>query len=125
MWSYKCYVTRERPNLWAYWYAQNPGLRGAHDATFRILEQRDVWQRPNFKILKKRGGLGEVLFKANKVQWRVFGFFGPNDKEFIVLGCGYHKDRVYKPRDIIKTCHAHMLEVKDDPKNAKPCRRPQ
>lgn len=90
-----------------------------------MLEQMDRWRLPNFKILKNAGGMGEVLFSANNVQWRVFGFFGPAEKEFIVLGCGSHKGRVYDPKSIINTCVARMREVTDDARNAKRCLRPQ
>ena len=90
-----------------------------------MLEQMDRWQRPNFRTLKNARGMGEIQFSAIKVHWRVFGFFDPVEKEFIVLGCGNHKGRVYAPKSIIKTCVARMREVTDDPRKAKRCVRPQ
>lgn len=125
MWTYRCYVKRDCPNLWEKWYVENPTLQGAHDRVFYVLEQRNPWTGPNYKRLEDRKGLCEVKFQANNVQWRIFGFFSGNSKEFVVLGVGNHKGKVYKPKSILDTCSKRMKEVQDDPKLATTCERPQ
>jgi hypothetical protein len=127
MWSYRCYVTGETPNLWAGWYEREKDMRGRHDQAFRILEQRDPWTKPHWKVLSGRGGLGEVLLRGGSKEWRIFGFIqrheGPR-REFLVCGIGYHKDRVYTPRTIMDICEERMGEIKSDGSKAEICGRP-
>lgn len=123
MWSYKCYVSSDEPNLWAHWYASNEGVQGAHDSVFEMLEQMPSWAPPNFKKLTDCDGLCEVIFKAEKAQYRVFGFFN-GERTFTVVGMGTHKQKVYTPRSIIDTCIKRMKEIRKDQSLARECIRP-
>ena len=47
---------------------------------------RQFWRRPQFDLLAEPyQGIGEIRFKADRKQFRVFGFFGPRAQQFILL----------------------------------------
>lgn len=125
MWTYRCYNDGKDPNLWQRWYRANKAARGAHDNAFRMLEQREEWQEPNAKHLGK--GLIEVKFKGvDKRQWRIFGYHTAGEhRDFTVIGVGYHKDRVYTPRDAIPKAREIKADIEHGRAEAYPCERPQ
>jgi hypothetical protein len=121
-WTYKCYDDGKSPSLWQRWYDDTPAAQGSFDAALNFLEALEVWQEPN---ARKIGDLIEIKCKGGGIQHRVFGFYSTGEKQkFIVLGFGDHKDRVYNPKDILKTCTRRRKEVEDDPSKAKDCTRP-
>ena len=126
MWTYKCYVTNDSPNLWAKWYEQNPSEQGRHDAVFEALEQIAPWREPYAKALKGShlAGIIEVRLRGTR-QWRIFGFYGEQRQEFILVAIGYHKGSVYSPKDALETAKRRMEEIRRDGSNAKECNRPQ
>jgi len=127
MWAYRCYVTSERPNLWAAWYAeQSDEVRAKHDSTFSFLEARVEWGKPHYHPLKGKIRLGEVTLKG-KVAWRIFGFRRTTDgvREFVVTDIGYHKDKVYSPHGLIARAQRRAEEIENDLSKSKPCERPQ
>lgn len=120
-WTFRCYSDGRSPSLWQRWYDANPSAQGAFDATLNIILQQEVWRAPNTKAFDQ---LIEIRFKGGGVQHRIFGFYGGQKQQFIVLGTGYHKDKVYHPKDILKTCKYRRKEVEDDPAKATDCARP-
>src|SRR5215510_3229512 len=103
MWTYRCYNDGSLPNIWKSWYDNTPDVQGSHDSVFDALEQIRNWKPPYTKILNhKREAIVEVRL-SGAVEWRVFGYYGPTRMEFIVLGVGHHKQRVYYPPDILNT----------------------
>ena len=124
MWTYHCYDDAKSPNLWERWYRANRAAQGAHDATFRIIEQQEIWGRPNVKALGK--GLIEVKFKgADRLQWRVFGFYTPGKRQdFTVTAIGYHKDEAYTPREVMELARRRKAEIETGDAKACPCERP-
>lgn len=124
LYTYRCYVEGQEPNLWQRWYSQNPAFQGTHDSIFEILEQQDQWGQPYTKKLKNCDGLIEVCLNGN-IQWRIFGFWGSKRKEFIVVAVGNHKQNVYTPRNILKTAKSIMNKIRAGNLGAKTCERPQ
>lgn len=124
MWTYRCYVDGARPNLWLDWYDSAPDAHGSHESVFDALEQMDNWRAPYSKIINRKERIIEARVTGD-VQWRVFGFFGEPRKEFIVLGIGHHKQRVYYPPDILTTIVKRKKEVEKDIGKAVPCVRPK
>lgn len=61
------------------------------------------WHTPHAKKLQGVKDLYEIRFKANGVQHRPLGFFGPGPSEFTILILATHKDDVYKPSSAIDT----------------------
>ncbi|WP_419906866.1 type II toxin-antitoxin system RelE/ParE family toxin [Hoeflea sp.] len=127
MWKYRCYITNDEPNLWSAWYSdQSEAVRAKHDTAFEFLEARIEWDMPRYRKLQNHRGLGEVRLHGN-VQWRIFGFCHTeqNDRQFVVLAIGNHKQQRYSPQDVLKTAAKRMNEVRNDPEKAERCERPE
>ncbi len=127
MLEYKCYISRDKPNLWSKWYfQQSEEVQGKHDTAFEFLEQRKDWNLPHFNKLSGRGGIGEVRL-SGKVAWRIMGFRNTVDgiQFFIVVDNGFHKDNNYNPRKPIDEAHKRIEAVKNDPRKAESCKRPK
>lgn len=62
---------------------------------------RDLWVRPDYAPFDPE--IGEIRFKSNNLQHRVFGFFLAEAKQYVMLlGCT-KKGRIYTPRDAEET----------------------
>jgi hypothetical protein len=120
-WTCKCYDDGVQTNLWQRWFDENSDFQGHHDSVFDFLEQQLSWRMPQYRPM---GDIGEVRVFAT-VQHRVFGFFGPQRQQFIVLITGYHKDKVYKPKEVIAVANRRMKEILKNPNKAIACARPR
>ena len=123
MWTYRCYDDGSDPNLWQRWYVQNPDAHGSHDAVFRMLEQMKAWREPHAKLLKNYDQLVEIRLSGD-LEHRIFGMYAAG-RQFIVLATGYHKQKVYSPKDVLKTATKRKKEVLLDPERTVPCVRPE
>jgi hypothetical protein len=124
MWKYRCYDDGGgEPNLWKRWYDATPDVPGSHDSVFEGLETMVNWREPWTKFFDKEARIIEVRLSGD-VEWRVFGFHSGARQEFVVLGVGYHKGKVYTPHDIRKTLIKRKKEIEADPGKAVPCARP-
>lgn len=61
-------------------------------------QRREKWTRPFYDTL--RDGVGEVRFKANRIQHRALGFFGPDQNEFTFLILATKTNRFNPPNAI-------------------------
>lgn len=122
MWTYRCYDDGKSPNLWQRWYAETSGAQGAHDANFEILEQQPQWKPPHTKFFDKPNRIIEVRLQGT-VKHRILGVYG-KEREFIVLGACYHKQKVYFPHDIRRTVIKRKNEIDADNSKAIRCERP-
>jgi len=66
------------------------------------IPKRD-WKKPHALKLQGATDIYEIRFKANKVEQRPFGYFGPKNDEFTILEWATHKQDIYDPSDAIKT----------------------
>jgi hypothetical protein len=57
---------------------------------------RHFWRRPQFDLLGEAyQGIGEIRFKVERKQFRVFGFFGPQSMQFTLLhACGKQRSNL-------------------------------
>ena len=70
---------------------EKPG-RVAIDAQLRYLEETENW---TYKEIKKRKGtehIYELIIKANKIQYRPLGCYGPGQGQFTILLGATEKD---------------------------------
>ena len=72
---------------------------------------REEWRQPHAKQLKGYQNLVEVIFKADRVQLRAVGFFGPLLGQFTITVLCTHKQNVYSPRDALDTAAKRKREV--------------
>src|SRR6266511_4769345 len=73
---------------------------------------RQFWRRPQFDL---RGepyqGIGEIRFRAERKQFRVFGFFGPRAQQFTLLhACIKQRSDISNEMDIAAQ-RKHLLAV--------------
>ena len=117
-WTFYSYVSARGTSLAEDWLeGQTPAVQARFEAAFRHLEQqpREVWKRPHFDTLKGEcSGLGEIRFKADSVQHRPIGFFGPNRGEFTFLLFAIEKDNSFIPKRACKTARQRKSKVLDD-----------
>jgi hypothetical protein len=124
MWKYRCYDDGDGSvDLWKRWYDATLDVQGSHDSVFDGLETMVTWREPWTKFFDKEARIIEVRLSGD-VEWRVFGFYGGARQEFVVLGLGYHKGKVYTPRGIKTTLINRKREIEVDPRKAVPCARP-
>ena len=69
------------------------------------------WHEPKAKKLHGYKELYEIRFKANGVQQRPIGFFGPESNQFTILIWATHKQRVYKPAEALDTADRRRKAV--------------
>lgn len=123
MWTFSCYDAGTEPNLWREWYDDNPACQGSHDSVFDILEQRAPWAEPHAK--KLGDDVIEVrLSGSDRTEWRIFGCYH-GKLHFVVVAIGFHKGRVYSPKDIKNTAQKRVAGIKSGAIGIKACERPQ
>jgi hypothetical protein len=62
-----------------------------------------AWHEPEAKKLQGVKEIYEIRFKAENVQYRPLGVFGPSDGDFTIRIRSNKKQNVYKPANAIKT----------------------
>jgi Phage derived protein Gp49-like (DUF891) len=63
---------------------------------------RHLWRRPQFDLLSEPyQGIGEIRFKVERKQFRVFGIFGPKPMQFtMVHACGKQRSNLRREMNI-------------------------
>lgn len=102
IWTLKGYVLNNGENVVDEWYCRlSPKAQAVFDARWDHLSvhPRSDWAYPYFKMLSggKCSGLGEIRFKADNVQQRPIGYFGPARGEFTILICAIEKGSRFEP----------------------------
>lgn len=69
------------------------------------------WKKPHAIKLQGVTDIYEIRFKANGIQFRPFGFFGPGPNEFTILVWATHKQDIYDPNDAIKTADTRRKDI--------------
>src|SRR5882724_12745986 len=105
-WRYRCYVAEGGRDPIRDWYA-----RQSQECRRRFLGRAQAlrslppeeWELPLFRWLRREGqGLGEIRFKADRVQQRVLGFRGPEPDLFTFLFLAKEKGNQFVPRNSIE-----------------------
>lgn len=94
-----------------------PKVQAALAARMVYLRQqkREGWTRPHYDLL--RNGVGEVRFKAERINYRALGFFGPGRNEFTF--CFFAtKTSGFDPRNAVDIAVARKEWVEKSPLRA-------
>lgn len=116
LWTIRAYKTGGGRDVLKEWYdAQTVTVQARFDARIEFLAQcpRPEWKREAFDLLSG-GGLGEIRFKADRVQHRPIGYFGPGRMEFTILICAKEKGDRFVPRDACDIAENRKTEVEND-----------
>ena len=120
IWTFRCYcASAGKRDVIRDWYdSESPEAQAEFDNAIDFLRQRQrqEWKRPQFDLLRANcAGLGEIRIRANSVQHRIIGFFGPKHLEFTLLLAAKEKDRKFIPKGACLTAQRRKLEVESDP----------
>jgi len=119
LWTFRSYVDPNGAEAVAEWYGQQSAkVQAKFDERLRNLQQMrpDEWRDPYSKQLHGEcDGLVEIRFKANRVQHRPLGFFGPGRMEFTVLFFAVEKGDRFVPRDACERALRRRDAVVSDP----------
>lgn len=119
LWIIRHYVSAAGTNkIEAHYDGQSPSVQAAFDNAVRFLAQRppNDWREPYAKKLKGDcDGLVEIKFKADGVQQRPLGFYGPGRMEFTILFWAIEKGGKFVPKGACKLALGRKNGVKTDP----------
>jgi hypothetical protein len=113
--TWKCYVppgwSGGTESIWHDWFhEQAPQTQARHAVVLRFLES-GYWREPHFKRLTgKFVGFGEIRINSDK-QFRLLGERNNSNDSFLFLLPCFHKDRIYTPKDALKTANRRFKEV--------------
>ncbi|WP_321808059.1 hypothetical protein [Burkholderia sp. BCC1993] len=109
-----------RRDVRAHYERASDAVQAAFDAHWELLEgrPRERWTRPDAAKLDPewKGGFREFFefrFKADNVQQRPLGFFGPDDGRFALLLWAIEKGHKFAPKEAIDTCDKRRKSILD------------
>jgi hypothetical protein len=125
LWGFRCYVLPSGRDVIDDWYSnQSDSVQAAFDVALEFLEQRPrhEWRRPHFDLLSgDMREIGEVRFKADRKEFRIFGFFGPGRSIFTLLIGASKKGSTYDPKSAMETASKRKDEVAADGSRCRVC----
>lgn len=102
LWSFRCYVSPDGADEIQRWHdAQSSKVQARFWQKLTMLAQLpfEEWREPLYKALHGNcEGLGEVRFKADRVQQRPLGFRS-GEREFTILFCAKEISNRFSPRN--------------------------
>lgn len=115
LWTFRTYVSPQGEEEVTAWYVgQTPTVRAAFDQRLRTLAQMkpQEWREPYSKQLEGEcDGLVEIRFKADRVQYRPLGFYGPLRMEFTITLIAREIGNRFVPGDACQTALARVNDV--------------
>ncbi|WP_313035661.1 type II toxin-antitoxin system RelE/ParE family toxin [Massilia alkalitolerans] len=72
---------------------------------------KNDWKKPHARKLQGVKDVYEIRFKANGVEFRPLGYFGPNEGEFTILIWAYKKQDIYDPANAIKSADKRRKQI--------------
>ena len=76
---------------------------------FLAVSPRELWVRPPYSPLTPE--IGEIRFKANNLQHRVFGFFLEGTNQYVMLVGATKKGKQYTPDDALRNAPWYRTTV--------------
>ena len=101
--------------------AQTPAVQAAFDKRMQFLSQApsQSWREPFTKQLDGDcDGLVEIRFKADRVQQRPLGYYGPKRGEFTLLLWAVEKNDRFSPADACTTAIQRRNQVEANADNS-------
>ena len=119
IWMFRTYVSPQGGEEVAQWYDnQTPTVRAAFDQRLLTISQMQPseWREPYTKQLEGEcDGLVEIRFKADRVQHRPLGFYGPHRMEFTIALIAREIGGRFDPKDACEKALARKNDVLGDP----------
>ena len=126
LWRLMSYVTSGGREVVGDWFeAQPEAVQAAFLVRLEYLLAcpRPEWKRESFDLLSGPcRGLAEIRFKANKVQHRPVGFFGPDRAAFTILICAEERGGRFVPKSTCDIAQKRRSEIIADAGRAIECK---
>ncbi len=119
IWTFRTYISPQGYEEVTRWYvAQSPPVQAAFDQRLRNLSQMSPqeWREPYTKQLEGAcDGLVEIRIKADRIQHRPLGFYGPGRMEFTIVLMAREIGDQFEPRDACEIALGRKNDVLRDP----------
>jgi Gp49-like protein DUF891 len=124
LWTFRCYVSLRGIDEIQLWYeGQSEKVQAKFDSRLKFLAQRERhhWKREPFDDLHGEcDGLGEIRFKADRIEHRPLGFFSPGNM-FTLVFCAQEKNSRFVPRNACETALNRKAQILADRERAHVC----
>ena len=113
-WTFKVYVSQNgRKDVQSAINDLDQAIKISFKTRVRYLAntKKIDWHEPDAKKLKGVQDIYEIRFKANQVQFRPLGFFGPGEQEFTILIWASKKGDVWSPAEAISTAETRRGNI--------------
>jgi len=122
-WQFRCYVSGDGTDEVRTWYEESNSkdIRSKFFSRLRALSGLPFqeWRPPIFRWLDD--GIGEIRFKADRVQQWPLGFRGPGENQFTIVFCATEKGDRFVPRDAIQRAIDRKSEIERHEATSTPC----
>ncbi len=102
LWTFQEFLTTGGRGVISEWYLEltDEAQQDFDDLLIYLaVTPRHLWERPKFALVAGFNGLGKLRFKANRVQYRPIGFFGPYAGQFTLLFPAEERNMRFVPPD--------------------------
>jgi hypothetical protein len=103
LWTFFEFLTTGNRGVITEWYNGDLAEEAQQDfedlLRYLAVTPRHLWERPKFAPVAGYAGLGKLRFKANRIQYRPIGFFGPRVGQFTLLIGAEERGGRWNPRD--------------------------
>ncbi len=106
LWNFKTYISQTgRREVQEKIDALDEVIRIAFEVRVRYLAntEKSDWKKPHARKLSGVKDVYEIRFKADGIEHRPLGYFGPGACDFTILIWSHKKQDVYTPSDAIKS----------------------
>jgi len=115
IWSFKVFVKLNGRDTFDEWITLlNVEAQERIRAMIRRLSVMKRWEKPYFALLRGHRDIGEIRVKANNIQYRPLGCFGPGPHVFTLLVGARKKMNVWSPPSAIKTAEKRQKLIFED-----------
>lgn len=115
IWSFKVFVGLDGRDTFEEWVTSlNADAQERIKAMIRRLSVTKIWGRPFFDIIHGHKGIHEIRVKAKNIQYRPLDCFGPDPQTFTLLIGASKKERVWSPKNAIKTAGKRRKLIYND-----------
>jgi len=124
-WRFQCYVSDDGVDQIRVWYdSASEEVRAKFSSRLRALRQLPLmeWREPLFRWLRGEAhGLGEIRFKADRVQQRPLGFHGPESDVFTLVFPAKEKGDRFVPKNATALALERKAIIERDSRRSIPC----
>ena len=117
LWTFFEFLTTGNRGVFSEWY-EGLAMEAQQDfddlLRYLAVTPRHLWIRPQSAPVSGYRGLWKLRFKANGIQYRPIGFFGPSPGQFTLLFPAEERNRKWVPKDAPDQAVRRRVTVQSD-----------